>query len=146
MKKKILMSCLLLFAINGFQSCKKDCESTVSPPLLPAVQKVRESANKSWELYKSSVYKIEINFSAPIKPEFKNFKTDSSILVTCRLKLKNGNAELLLPYSFFTASGDVQSYFYTIDDKKITLFFSSTSSASPIPTDSYALNFTKISF
>ncbi len=89
---------------------------------------------------------MEIDLPASIKPEFKNFKTDSSILVTCRLKWKNNNTEVLLPFNVTTASGDIQSYFYTISDKQITLFFSSTSAASPVPTDGFALNFTKITF
>jgi hypothetical protein len=144
MKKKILVSCLLLFAVNSFQSCKKECEPAVSPLLVPAVQKIRESAIKSWEPYKSSVYKVEINFSEPINPEFQNFKADSNIVVSCRLKLKNNNTEVLLPYTVITASGDVQSYFYTIDNKKISLFFSSTGAVSPVPTDGFTLNFTKI--
>jgi hypothetical protein len=146
MKKKILGSFLLLFAVNGFQSCKKNCEPPVQAfILLPAVQKVREAETRNWEPDKKFLEKKEISFSEPLKPEFQNFKTDSNIVVTCRVKFKNNPEEVLLPYTTVTNTvGDVQNYFYTVEKDKIILFCYHSDTSPVRATESLSLNFIKI--
>ena len=93
---------------------------------------------------KKFLEKKEINFSAPLKPEFQGFKADSNIVVNCWVKFKSKSEEILLPYSIVNASGEMQSYFYTIEKDKVVLFCYNSGSSLSLPMESLSLNFTKI--
>lgn len=132
---------LLLF----HTACKKDCGEERIGLLLPAVQKIRESANRSWQKEKGFMQKMEIPFSSSIKPEFGNFKTDTAILVSCWLKFKDNPKTIPLPYSFQMADGNRNSYYAEIfQDKAFLYYHNSSGTADPIPTDIISFNFTRV--
>lgn len=137
-----MISLLFITAI----SCKKECEQqSMIGLLLPAVQKVRESANRNWQPDKGFLKKMEIPFSEPVKPEFSNFKTDTSIHVTCRLKLKGTAGEKLLPYSYQTADGTSHTILFVVEETKAVLYYHNTAGAGdPLPTESISFNFARM--
>jgi hypothetical protein len=138
-----LLICIVFFLI----SCKKDCESAAPTILLPAIQKVREAANKNWQPEKGYLQKMEIKYSSPLKPEYAGFLTDTTIHTSCFLKLKGQANPVRLPYTYTTADGGTNTFFVTeLSDKMILYFYNSSGTSAPVPTESMSLNFTKINF
>lgn len=138
---------LLICAVLVSLSCNKDCEPTSPLILLPAVQKVREAANKNWQPEKGYLQKMEIKYSSPLKPEYAGFLTDTTIQTSCFLKLKGQANAVRLPYNYTSSDGSVNTFFVTeLADKMILYFYNSSGTSAPAPTESMSLNFSKISY
>lgn len=147
MKRTFPTGYLLIGVLFFLLSCNKDCEPTSPTTLLPAVQKVREAANKNWQPEKGYLQKMEIKYSSPIKPEYAGFLTDTTIQTSCFLKFKGQATPVRLPYTYTSADGSTNTFFVTeLSDKMILYFYNSSGTSAPVPTESMALNFSKLSF
>lgn len=139
----------LVTTLTLFLSCKKE---TTPPQELPAVQKFRDVTVKSWELGEKSLLQIPVTFNEKLKPEFENYATDSSIMVTCRVKFKGDPQEYLLPHTVAFLGG-VKHYFFTLAGGKPKILFMNSSmcefsgsdGSGALPMEQVSFNFTKIS-
>ena len=140
--KKLSLTLITIVTLSisvYFVSCKKDSEPP--PQELPAIQKIRDAANKNWEIADKTLLEIPITFDKKLKGEFLDFATDTSILVTCRVRFKEKDQDVFLPhvekglggnkYYFFSLSGGTPKLFFynpAISDFNV----SGTSSALPV--------------
>lgn len=134
-----------------FVSCKKDSEPP--PRELPAIQKIRDAANKNWEIADKTLLEIPITFDQKLKGEFLDFATDTSILVTCRVRFKEKDQDVLLPHMEKGLGGN-KYYFFTLSGGTPKLLFINTAvsdfntsgTSSALPVESVSFTYQKITF
>ena len=142
-----LAAVLILSTSFYFLSCKKESAAL----LLPAVQKIREAASAQWKVSDNSLLEMNVTLSQKIKDEYKDFATDSNIVVTCRVKFKDQAEERLLPYAI-PGLGGTKYYFYSLTGGKLKIHFVNSQvtdftiggTGSALPVESVSMNFTKI--
>ena len=142
-----LAAVLILSTSFYFLSCKKESPAL----LLPAVQKIREAASAQWKVSDNSLLEMNVTLSQKIKDEYKDFATDSNIVVTCRVKFKDQAEERLLPYAI-PGLGGTKYYFYSLTGGKLKIHFVNSQvtdftiggTGSALPVESVSMNFTKI--
>lgn len=146
----VLIAILILSVSAYFVSCKKETDSP-PPQELPAVQKIRVAAAKQWEIAENSLLELTGIFDQKLKADFADFETDTTVLVTCRVKFKDDDVEHILPYTQKFLGG-VKYYFYTFNSGKPSILFynsavddfnvAGTGSAASV--EQISFNFTKI--
>lgn len=140
-KLSLALMAIMTLSISAYLvSCKKETEPKSE---LPAIQKIRDAAIKNWEVAGKSLLSIDVTVDQKLKEEFKNYETDTTISVTCRVRFKDTKEEVLLPYVGKSLSS-TKYYFYSLSGGKPKIFFhntavedfnvSGTSSALPIET------------
>lgn len=123
-KLSLALVTILTLSISAyFVSCKKNSEPP--PQELPAIQKIRDAAMKEWDIADKTLLEIPIVFEQKIKAEFANYETDTSILVTCRVRFKDQDQDVLLPYTAKALDG-TKYYFYSLSGGKPKILFHNT--------------------
>jgi hypothetical protein len=120
-KLPLALVTIMILAISVYLlSCKKE---TDEPQKLPAIQKIRQGALKEWEIApEESLMQIPITYDQKLKPEFTDWQTDSNIVVTVRVKFKDQDAEVKLPY-VVSGLGGTRHYFYSLTGGKPRLLY-----------------------
>jgi hypothetical protein len=144
MKKQpiLIVLCAALFC---YLSCKKETAAL----LLPAIQRIREVPAKltKWKQVKDGMQSMEVELSEKVRGEFRNYETDSTIMITCRIKFKDEAAFKLLPYTSVGQDGSVVSLFYKCEDTKVTLYYATPAgmlTAAPGTLERLSLTYTHI--
>lgn len=146
------LALVLVFSTSFYLlSCEKEAAAAL---LVPAVQKIREAADKSeWKVIDKSTLELNITLSQKIKSEYQDYATDTNIVVACRVKFKDQPEERLLPYAI-SGLGGAKYYFYTLSGTKLRIHFvnsqvtdfSLAGSSGALPIESVSMNFTKIKY